>query len=75
MCLQKNPSQRPTINAILNVPLIKKHLKNILQDEILKEEFSNILLHNRDAFERLSNKKLLERGTGAGAAAENDSAQ
>ena len=30
MCLQKNPSQRPTINAILNMPIIKKRIKNYL---------------------------------------------
>ena len=31
MCLQKNPIQRPSINAILNMPLIHNHIKKYLQ--------------------------------------------
>ena len=56
MCLQKNPSQRPTINAILNMPLIKKRIKNYLQDDLFKQEFSHTLLHNQNVFEEF--KKL-----------------
>ena len=68
MCLQKNPSQRPTINAILNMPLIKKRIRNYLQDDLFKQEFSHTLLHNQNVFEEFK-----KRGANPGAAtAENN---
>ena len=51
MCLQKNPIQRPNINAILNMPLIQKRIKYYLQDDLFKQEFSHTLLHNQNVFE------------------------
>ena len=59
MCLQKNPTQRPSINAILNMPLIQKRIKFYLQEDVFKQEFSHTLLHNQNVFEEF--KKIKSR--------------
>lgn len=68
MCLQKNPSQRPNINSILNMPIIQKRIKNYLQSELFKEEFSHTLLHNQNVFEEFKKLKMRVNNPGAAAA-------
>ena len=46
LCLQKIPSQRPSINSILNVPKIRNRIKHLLHENVYKEEFAHTVLHN-----------------------------
>lgn len=48
--LQKDPAKRPTINAILKMPMIEKRISQFLDDDDFKDEFSHTLLHNQDVF-------------------------
>lgn len=70
MCLQKNPTQRPSINQILNMPLIQKRIKNYLQEDMFKQEFSHTLLHNQNVFDEF--KKIQNRLTQPDAAQQED---
>ena len=46
MCMQKSPGQRPSINALLAVPVINRRIRNYLNDLDFREEFSHTILHN-----------------------------
>ena len=59
LCLQKSPGARPNIHSILNLPIIKKRIKNYLQADVFKEEFAHTLLHNQNVFEEF--KKMRAR--------------
>jgi NIMA (never in mitosis gene a)-related kinase len=48
--LQKDPTKRPTINAVLKMPLIERRISMFLDDQDFKDEFSHTLLHNQDVF-------------------------
>ena len=49
--LKKNRDYRPTINQILRYPLIKSRIKQYLEEDMFREEFSHTLLHNHNVFE------------------------
>jgi hypothetical protein len=55
--LQKDPSKRPTINAILKMPMIEKRISMFLDDQDFKDEFSHTLLHNQDVFKAFQKRK------------------
>ena len=42
MCLQKNHSQRPSINKILSIPIIQQQVKIYLQGDMFMEEFKMV---------------------------------
>jgi NIMA (never in mitosis gene a)-related kinase len=46
LMLQKDPARRPSINAILKMPIIEKRIGQFLEDADFKDEFSHTLLHN-----------------------------
>lgn len=56
LCLQKNPSQRPKIHDLLNMPILNRRIRSLLQDDVFKEEFAHTLLHNVNVIEEF--KKL-----------------
>lgn len=55
--LQKDPARRPSINAILKMPIIEKRISQFLEDRDFKDEFSHTLLHNQDVFKAFARKK------------------
>ena len=56
--LQKDPEKRPSINAILKMPLIQPRIGRYLQGEAFKDEFSHTILHNHDLFKAYKQQKL-----------------
>lgn len=52
----KDPARRPTINQILNMPIIKSRISNFLEDSDYKDEFSHTLLHNKDVFKEFQRR-------------------
>lgn len=59
--IKKNPSERPTINEILNVPIINHYLKEFLK--INKDLYKNINLdlnesYNETNYKRIKNKSM-----------------
>ena len=57
LCMQKRPSQRPNINAILNMPVIKDRVKYYLEMDVFKEEFSHTILHGQNVFQEHKRKQ------------------
>jgi hypothetical protein len=55
--LQKDPARRPSINAILKMPIIEKRIGQFLEDADFKDEFSHTLLHNQDVFKAFAKKR------------------
>ena len=45
--LTKDPKARPSINAIVNMPIIKNRLVNYLDEALLNYELSHTILHGR----------------------------
>ena len=60
MCLRKDPNQRPTVNELLKLPQIKSRIKNYLQADVFKQEFSNSLMLNEEGREEFQ-KRLSEQ--------------
>ena len=48
--LTKDPSKRPSINQILQLPFIKKRLSNFLNSTLLNYEMQHTILHGRKPF-------------------------
>lgn len=44
-CLTVIPSNRPTVNKILDMPLIQGRIKTYLSQSIMRNEFSHTILH------------------------------
>lgn len=55
--LQKDPARRPTINAILKMPIIERRIQQFLDDQDFRDEFSHTLLHNQDVFKAFQRRK------------------
>jgi NIMA (never in mitosis gene a)-related kinase len=55
--LQKDPARRPSINAILKMPIIEKRIGQFLEDRDFRDEFSHTLLHNQDVFKAFAKKR------------------
>ena len=55
--LQKDPARRPSINAILKMPIIEKRIGQFLEDRDFRDEFSHTLLHNQDFFKAFAKKR------------------
>ena len=53
--IKKNPSERPTINEILNVPIINHYLKEFLK--INKDLYKNINLDLNDSYNEINYKR------------------
>mgnify|MGYP001103584123 CR=1 FL=1 len=43
--LDKNPEQRPSVNAILHVPIVRARIARFLSANVLQEEFSHTVIH------------------------------
>lgn len=54
-CLQVIPSRRPTVNAILKLPLIQNRIKTNLSNSIVATEFSHTILHRQDVYQAAKN--------------------
>ena len=57
MLLQRDPIARPSIHQILKIPIIEKRIKNFLQGELFRDEFSHTLLHKQDVFAEFRKRK------------------
>ena len=57
--LQVDPSKRPTIHQLLNLPILKNRIQQFLQHDLFKEEFAHTLLHNQNVFDEF--RKMQER--------------
>jgi NIMA (never in mitosis gene a)-related kinase 1/4/5 len=55
--LQKDPARRPSVNAILKMPIIERRIGQFLEDKDFKDEFSHTLLHNQDVFKAFARKR------------------
>jgi len=55
--LQKDPARRPTVNAILKMPIIEKRIQQFLDDQDFRDEFSHTLLHNQDVFKAFQKQR------------------
>ena len=44
--LIKDPKRRPTINEILNMPILERRISQFLEGSEFKDEFSHTLMHN-----------------------------
>lgn len=49
-CLSQEERKRPTVNDILNLPLIQKRIKNHLSQSLINNEFCHTVLHKHDVF-------------------------
>ena len=54
-CLQVTPSRRPTVNAILKLPLIQNRIKTNLSTSIVATEFSHTILHRQNVYQAANN--------------------
>lgn len=45
--LQKDPKQRPSINALLKMPFIINKIKQLFPEQSLLEEFSHTVFHGK----------------------------
>lgn len=54
-CLMVVPSRRPTVNAILKLPLIQDRIKTNLSHSIVATEFSHTVLHRQDVYQAAKN--------------------
>jgi NIMA (never in mitosis gene a)-related kinase len=45
MMLRRNPRDRPSVNAVLRMPLMKSRIHRFLTDTLVSEEFSHTVLH------------------------------
>jgi NIMA (never in mitosis gene a)-related kinase 1/4/5 len=61
--LQKDPARRPSVNAILKMPIIERRIGQFLEDKDFKDEFSHTLLHNQDVFKAFARKREDEERT------------
>jgi serine/threonine protein kinase len=50
-CLTVVPSQRPTVNKILEMSLIQNRIKTYLSNSIMRNEFSHTVLHKQNVFD------------------------
>lgn len=50
-CLTVVPSNRPTVNKILDMPLIQNRIKTYLSRSIMHNEFSHTILHKQNVFD------------------------
>ena len=50
-CLTVVPSQRPTVNKILEMSLIQNRIKTYLSNSIMRNEFSHTILHKQHVFD------------------------
>mmetsp|Transcript_860 Transcript_860/g.2064 ORF Transcript_860/g.2064 Transcript_860/m.2064 type:complete len:546 (-) Transcript_860:14-1651(-) len=48
--LSVNAEFRPTVNQILQMPIIKSRISNFLSESLKRNEFSHTILHNHDLF-------------------------
>ena len=46
MILCIDPNKRPNINEILSLKCLKERIKDLLNEEVFKDEFSHTILHN-----------------------------
>eukprot|EP01016_Furgasonia_blochmanni_P023107 TRINITY_DN25027_c0_g1_i1.p1 TRINITY_DN25027_c0_g1~~TRINITY_DN25027_c0_g1_i1.p1 ORF type:complete len:382 (-),score=71.27 TRINITY_DN25027_c0_g1_i1:59-1204(-) len=46
--LQLDPNKRPTVNHILNMPLIRNRIRDFLSESIHADEFSHTILHKEN---------------------------
>jgi serine/threonine protein kinase len=58
--LCRNPADRPTINEILELPLIKSRISQFLSESVRAREFSHSILHNHYFFSDAP-KQLIDR--------------
>lgn len=50
-CLTVVPSQRPTVNKILEMSLIQNRIKTYLSNSVMRNEFSHTILHKQNVFD------------------------
>jgi len=50
-CLTVIPSGRPTVNRILEMPLLQNRIKTYLSHSIMRNEFSHTILHKQNVFD------------------------
>ena len=49
--LNRDPNKRPNINNILKHPCIADRIKQLLNEDDFKDEFSHTILHNKNVFD------------------------
>ena len=50
-CLTVMPSRRPTVNQILDKPIIQQRIKTYLSTSVIQNEFSHTILHKQNVFD------------------------
>ncbi len=54
LCLNKDYQERPTIEDILRLPLLRNRIPNNLSESLITEEFSHTMLHGQNLLASLS---------------------
>ena len=54
-CLNVTPSRRPTVNALLKMPIIQQRIKTNLSTSIVATEFSHTILHRQNVYDAAKN--------------------
>ncbi|KAJ6659229.1 hypothetical protein lerEdw1_019275 [Lerista edwardsae] len=55
-----SPRDRPSINSVLKKPFLEKRIKKYLSPEVLEEEFSHTVFHQKKSPASLPSRKLLQ---------------
>ena len=50
-CLNINDKSRPSVNKILQLPMIQKYIKTFLTETVYQKEFSHTILHKQNVFQ------------------------